>query len=252
MSALRSFFFLARLTIKPDYEFMLPSFFALYDALNDDDDEIRDLAAEAASTLLGQSCVSLAAQPKYLTWIASSYSASPTLLAEVVLRLTGTVDMCSRELKLTPAEDQLVDSMREDNSLFIEEEQNLFIDEIRELKQWTSIFSSFSPELLLRKDPHMADTEPIALVARWALDGLQKLRSLEVVDGPLGEMSKPAAYLVCARITTCASIVLRFSEVVGESLQGLLEPIRVELEVVKGIEGLHPLLLALAAHKSLV
>ncbi|KAL3417418.1 hypothetical protein PVAG01_11418 [Phlyctema vagabunda] len=183
---------------------LLPSLFALYDTLNDDDDEIRDQGAETVSFILGKSLVPLAAAKEFLEFLWGVQGASRYFAWNVICRITGNEDSASRiEFShLIPAEMQLGVAMAEDDSLFVEEEQNLFIDEIREAKIWSGF---------LEKRLHSSWSGGIALLATWVIDGLEVLNTLVTkTDGPLGWTSKPSVFAQCMRIVICAKSLLRY------------------------------------------
>src|SRR3954463_10346453 len=98
--------------------------FALYDTLNDDDDEIRDLSARTVSRLLGTSLVPLAAGVELAKWISMCQGNSPSFAWNVTRRMTGQStyeSMDTHSLRIVPAEDQFHKAMKDDDSLFIEE-----------------------------------------------------------------------------------------------------------------------------------
>ncbi|RDW59572.1 hypothetical protein BP6252_12659 [Coleophoma cylindrospora] len=182
----------------------LPSLFALYDTLNDDDDDVRDAGAACTSALLGRSLVPLAAAKDFLQWLWKSQGSSPSFAWNVVCRMTGNQDEALEvgQLHLRSAEAQLSEAMAEDESLFVEEEQNLFYDEIREAKVWSVLFE---------KELHSSWSNAISVLATWVLEGLTVLNLLATKnDGPLGWTSKPAVFAQCMRIIISAKALLRY------------------------------------------
>ncbi|KAI1096449.1 putative death-receptor fusion protein-domain-containing protein [Rostrohypoxylon terebratum] len=184
---------------------------ALYDALNDDDDEVRAAAALAATPLLSnQRLISVEAGRRLLHRLLFWYGTTDEFKAHVACRMIGHiatpisdgvgggVSPANLLSSWTPASTQLAEAMRFDDSLFVVEEQNLYVDEVREVRRWSNVFSS-----LLTPTP----TSPSSLVeitlSQWILAGLQTLTDLarsEGKDGPLGWMSKPEVFAICARI----------------------------------------------------
>ncbi|KAI1144095.1 hypothetical protein F5Y05DRAFT_363612 [Hypoxylon sp. FL0543] len=197
----------------------LPWLLALYDALNDDDDEIRAAAASAAAPLLSdQRLVSVEAGRRLLRWLVGRYGAVSEFRAHVVCRMTGhstsTSSLITQDSgdntaarlleNWTPAETQLAEAMRFDDSLFVIEEQNLYVDEVRETRRWRDAFSSLPP--LPAPSPSPSAEE--AALSQWTLAGLQTLTRLagaEGGDGPLGWTSKPEVFAICARILVSGS-----------------------------------------------
>jgi hypothetical protein len=165
--------------------------------------------------------------------------------------VTGSTEQILFDSGLVSAEDQLRASLREDYSLFIEEEQNLFVDEVRESQNWQRVLFQVLPELSRTPINLENDTKADTAIARWALSGLQSLNRVGKTDGPLGWTSKPAVYMVFVRILNCANAVLGISGMGDNGLVDIIPKIEDELSHVKDIMALHPMLLALADGHSL-
>lgn len=187
-------------------ECALPSLFALYDSLNDDDDEIRDLSAQTASALLKKSLLPLAASRELAAYLKQKYPNSTLFAENVVCRMTGNpiTYAFKYELEGLPLQTAAVHfskALKNDDSLFVEEEQNLFVDEVREVKVWS--------ELVCEKSSYILEG--------WVREGLKSLNELlEKEDGPLGWMSKAATFAVCMRILVTAKAILRVGSAAGE------------------------------------
>jgi hypothetical protein len=95
--------------------------------------------------------------------------------------------------------------LREDDALFVEEEQNLFIDEVREVKLWSGVFQNLPQETLESTE---ARPSPLLLLAQWAIEGLLELHEIHKKDGPLGWTSSPAAFAIFMRISACTNTLL--------------------------------------------
>lgn len=197
-------------------KYTIPSLFALYDTLNDDDDEIRDLGASTVSSLLGKSLVPLAAQMEFANWISMHHSEVSLFAWNVVRRMTGSTGYEAIENsggQIRSAEDQFFKAMKDDDSLFVEEEQNLFIDEIREAELWCQIFEKVSIDRSKEAEVMRIWGKPHEELADWVLKGLEALSSLLAkADGPLGWTSKPAVFSICMRIVLSANSILRHHE----------------------------------------
>ena len=123
-------------------------YLALYDMLNDDDEEIRDLTSSTASWVLSYSSLSpgksvslspLDASALLATFIAQSYSTSLSLCNTAIQYMVGQKARISspmRRRKLIPVSDIISELRKESTVLFVEEKQNLFIDDIRDLDIW--------------------------------------------------------------------------------------------------------------------
>ncbi|KAF4824014.1 hypotheticall protein [Colletotrichum tropicale] len=201
----------------------LPALVALYDALNDDDDEVRDMACLSAKHILSQSLAPLDAADRLLSHMSANYASAPSFHALVGSRMTGQ----------TTAESQLTEALRFDDSLFAIEEQNLFVDEVRESRRWATVFET------------VAGGTDNKQLAQWTSDGLAALLKLakeeHTDDGPLGWASVPDVYAVCARIITCAAALVK----TGVQVEGLREKL-VELKTVGEKGRLHGLLMEMA------
>ncbi|KAK8089396.1 tRNA methylation protein [Apiospora hydei] len=173
----------------------LPWLLALYDALNDDDEEIREVAAAATEPIPGE---------------------IDEFRTQVACRMMGHYPLCSRLSdtvlgKWQPAEQQLASAMRFDDSLFVIEEQNLYIDEVREARRWREAFRGVS---------YKEDSAVLAALVEWARSGLQTLTRLaERDDGVLGWASKPEVYAICARVVILGAALAGSHPAVKEELQ---------------------------------
>ncbi|OHW95084.1 heat repeat protein [Colletotrichum incanum] len=217
----------------------LPALVALYDALNDDDDEVRDLASVSAKHILTQPLAPLDAASRLLTHVASTYRDAPAFHSLLASRLTGHLQTeaspASRgQDAWEPAEAQLTNALRFDDSLFAIEEQNLFVDEVRESARWAAaledVFSSPSPSP--PKSSSTTTTTTTMALAEWTSSGLDALLGLltspnrDTTDGPLGWASDPEVYAVCARILLCATALTRTGATGSELLRSKLEQFR--------------------------
>ncbi|PNY24798.1 Uncharacterized protein TCAP_05260 [Tolypocladium capitatum] len=188
IGSLRSFFAVAGPSCTSDE--YLPALLALYDALNDDDDEVRDVGSTAVNGIIGEALVPLEAANCLLRWLAQHFGNSSGFKAEVAGRMVGhygikTLGASSWE----PAEDGLAKAMEVDDSLFAVEEQNLFIDEVREAKRWVGVFESLGWD---------GGDETLARLDSWIKGGIVQLGKLaEREDGPLGWASNPQVFAIC-------------------------------------------------------
>ncbi|KAK6207536.1 HEAT repeat protein [Colletotrichum tabaci] len=205
----------------------LPALVALYDALNDDDDEVRDLASVSAKHILTQPLAPLDAASRLLTRIAATYRDAPAFHDLLAARLTGHAAPDGPDV-WEPAGAQLAKALRFDDSLFAIEEQNLFIDEVRESNRWAAVLEDiFSPSSPASSSSSTALTE-------WTSAGLDSLlnitspadRDTAADDGPLGWASDPEVYAVCARILLCATALARAGAAGSELLRSKLERFR--------------------------
>ena len=242
---------------------MIGIYIALYDMLNDDDEVIRQDAASLVSWIFSKpspspstmdkrnmSLMPLAATCEILNFLGYSYRDSKTLCVEAILRLTGSsptdctrivedvaaiIDEKSpREMKLISFGELLGQARKEDNTLFIEERQNLFIDDVREAERWADILEVLS---------HSVVEKFTTAFEEWVLAGLLALLdSAKEIDGPLGWTSKPEVFALGMRVIIAARILLNwinegFSQVKKDEVCRFLE----QLVEISGWTGLHGL-----------
>ncbi|KAL2752691.1 hypothetical protein ACRALDRAFT_1077852 [Sodiomyces alcalophilus JCM 7366] len=172
-----------------DDQSYLPVLIVLYDALNDDDDEVRDMAAEAARPLLSNAnLIPLEAADRLLSLLTSSFGHVPAFRALVASRIAGSISAAEGG--------GLAAALQFDDALFAKEEQNLYIDEVRESRRWTAVFVS----LPRSEDAVVAGID--RALEEWTVAGLAAIldHTAQHHDGALGWTSLPAAYAVCARV----------------------------------------------------
>ncbi|KAK4163458.1 thyroid adenoma-associated protein [Cladorrhinum sp. PSN259] len=185
----------------------LPALSALYESLIDDDDEVREVAAAAAAGTINANLIAPTAADRLVAWMSDHFNNNQEFASRVVSRMIGQTYTPS--LTLTPAEESLKNALDFDDSLFAAEDQNLFIDEIRETIRWRRAFASVDEGLKV-----------------WVEQGLETLlRLLEEKgnDGPLGWTSDQHVFAVFARVVLCAVAVVKVGgdEKVKEMLQRL-------------------------------
>lgn len=141
----------------------------------------------------------------------------------VVCRMTGhnTYESFYVDRRvLFTAEEQFKKALKDDDSLFVEEEHNLFVDEVRETELWCGMFEKKglrNPVAYTKRIWGMPDT----ILAEWVLHGLESLnRLLDKEDGPLGWSSRPAVFAVCMRILLSANSILRRQENIRLEVDG--------------------------------
>jgi hypothetical protein len=170
---------------------------AVYDALNDDDDVIRELAAAAAQFVYGQALVPLEASVRLLDWLAQVFGNTAEFKQIVATRLTGSK---ADGTIWRPAEDIIDHTLKLDDALFAVEEQNLFFDEVREVRRWSHAFTVLSWD---GTDPSLAQLDG------WLLAGARRLNQLlEKGDEPLGWGSAPHVFAICSIILVGSSTLV--------------------------------------------
>lgn len=238
--ALQSFVTGLRSAVGTDAAYV-PLLLALHATLVDDDEEVREVGALAAAFAMAevgaspQPLVAVDAADALLAWLQRHFGQTNEFRAYVACRLVGdpvvAVDIGVQDLDAwTLAEEQFSEALTVDESLFAVEEQNLFIDEVRETERWAGIFRTLSFEFDEIEDENgavkkvlMKDSSLSALES-WTEKALAVLAE-EVArnDGPLGWASNPAAFALCHRVLTCGSVL---SEVLGPQNKTILELLR--------------------------
>lgn len=187
----------------------------LYDMLNDDDEELRDLAASTASWVLsyssvcGSKAVALAplnASHHLAQFILTSYSASSELCQKVIQYVAGDgprISDCGQSATFTPVAILLAQLTEASTVLFVEEKQNLFIDEVRECEIWARGLRHLAGSSF---DPAMTTA-----LSRWVADGIAQLNDMvaseQGKDSCLGWTSKPEIFTLVVRIINLAGVL---------------------------------------------
>jgi hypothetical protein len=216
-------------------EVCLDIYLSIYDMLNDDDEEIRDITASTASWVLSYSSVSpgkavaldcLNASELLTAFISQNYSSSRYLCNKVLRYITGQKPRASSPASPTkpiPASALMSEFRKESTVLFVEEKQNLFIDETRELDVWI--------KNLFQLTETAYDGSSIAELCGWVSEGLSYLYgfadgSVEM-DGPLGWTSKPDTFTLGMRVISLAVALASkdfpASKWLGQRKQNILE-----------------------------
>lgn len=193
----------------------------LYDFLLDDDEDVRNTGAVAASEVFMSTAsrvgddaeVSIplmvpAARQKLVETLKHSYHDSSYLWTEAVQRLVigqHSLDL-PRQSQFPSPRPLLHDLRKDDTALFVEEKQNLYVDEAQEASIWQ--------EVMLSMDRSTVDSSVLAELGNWATKGLDAL--IEVAekeeDGPLGWTSKPDVFTFGVRVLRAVQALLRLFE----------------------------------------
>ncbi|KAK3331951.1 putative death-receptor fusion protein-domain-containing protein [Cercophora scortea] len=230
--ALQSFFVGVRAHAAWDAKY-LPALLALYDSLIDDDDEVREAAALAAVSVIDRSAVPPAAADHLVAFLRTHFGGLEEFKLHLVSRMTGQPPTPTTP-NMTAASQQLRQAMDFDDALFAAEEQNLYIDEVRETRRWKLALQA------LVADGIWSETDEAARQLKaWTLEGLGCLVQLagEKADGPLGWTSDQHVFAVGVRVLLCAAALVGSGEC-GE-VQELVE----ELEGVGRVARVHGSLL---------
>ncbi|CAI6088687.1 unnamed protein product [Clonostachys chloroleuca] len=194
----------------------LPALVSLYDTLNDDDDEVREVGSLAVRSIIGQPLVPIEAANRLLQWLSVEFSNSASFKAVVAARITGAsgASFSNQDIPWKSADEQFDAALKFDDSLFVIEEQNLFIDEIRETSRWVSVHESLAWN---------AEDSTSKRLDDWLQRGLARLIPfLTKEDGPVGWASDPEMFSLCSRIILASASL----EQKGHASAALLEALK--------------------------
>jgi hypothetical protein len=168
--------------------------------------EIRTLAAPVATRIitLGSEkkqadLAPLAANQGIAEFISSTFGNSDLAALSAISRATGNAVNTSFPDSVRQS---LYEKAKSDSSLFAQEKHNLFIDETREARIWSSVAARLDPSAL-----------PFRLqmnLCTWVTDGLDVLisESGKVPDAPLGWSRKAEVFVLGMQILYAAQLVL--------------------------------------------
>jgi hypothetical protein len=177
---------------------------AVYDLLNNDDEEIRIEASETASKIFSAdssasgptsaTLVPLVATQRLAELTARRWHTSSTLFDAAISRAFGST--------VESVEYQLLCLQRAEYALFAEEKQNLYIDDVRETRMWAKVAMQLAGTA--------AQSKAIEALSLWVKDGLVALKAKfeKDADGPLGWTTDENAFLLGLRVVHAAELLL--------------------------------------------
>jgi hypothetical protein len=186
-------------TSKATSPLLLSLCLVLHDLLNDDDDEIRDVAALATTTLFRaqayrrgkDTTVPILTSHRLAKFLVTHFSnTSHDLVKEALKRLADPS---------VPFAHVLAAAREEDTSLFATEKQNLYKDDTLDAVLWARILASLELNTCQRAD-----------LKTWVLDAFTVLTQTaqKEVDGALGWSSKAEVFTLGIRVLCAAEVVL--------------------------------------------
>ncbi|KAK5174565.1 uncharacterized protein LTR77_001646 [Saxophila tyrrhenica] len=179
---------------------------AVYDLLNDDDEDIRLLAVVTANDIVK---VSALERP---SGVLEPVEARSSILRFMVQRWLNDVELATEAYTRAfrppgsddshTIEEQLDNAAAVDTALFAEEKQNLYIDDATEIKAWT--------EVLLRLDAFALPQHLLNHLSRKVMSGLESLlkKAANNDDGALGWSTKPGVFILGLQIVYSAEVLL--------------------------------------------
>lgn len=212
---------------------------AVYNLTNDDDEDIRVLAAKAACNIIStltpnKSCSSLL-----------PLAASTRLAKAMAHHFKTSEDFCVTAMQfLTPRNEDVAAVLREARtqtpSLFMQEKQNLFVDEAREARLWSHVLITLSSCAFSAKQ--------VRELNLFVQEGLDTLLTTDddapaAANGPLGWKRRSRVFVLGLRVVYAAEVLLdlraRSRGLLREMVSG--EVIRGKLVVLLGQKGVYPL-----------
>lgn len=183
----------------------------IYDLTNDGDDEIRHTGAESALNMLSDSSEDrqrnrVPTPPVARQMICSSLMRtarnSKLFVLELLKRCTGT--SLDRPQKVKPVEALLDEMSNERDVLFAVEKQNLYVDAVRDAKNWSRALKNVEFRCLGR--------EVLAEFTGWCLDGLTALKTRATAerDGPLGWSSKSEVFSLGMQVIYATDVLVNW------------------------------------------
>ena len=197
---------------------MIPSLFALYSVLNDDDHDIRKLASESISTILNTQLVPQAATSAFAEHLLEVFIDSQIFIKYVCAKMTGTpissLDMgVNDSLALLSVQDQYFEANPVDKQLFAQEKQNLWLDEIADTKIWASIFGKLRATSFEIHSPRSPLHPVIRELVAWVEEAVTTLKkSATTKEGALGWTTKPEVFAVSMRAIHAINAVMDYLE----------------------------------------
>lgn len=202
---------------KADASLLLGLACVLYDMLVDDDDDIRDTAAQATAQLLAaqgasqhQPVVPGLAAHRLAMFLVRALPRSQALCREALRRLTGTP--AHSALFGERFADAFAAARQEDVALFNVEKQNLFKDDSLDAVLWARMLASLP----------VADIPPALCdgLAAWVGEGLAVLAAAMrgEGDGALGWGSKAEVFALGVRVVCGTEVVLKW---LGQDVEGM-------------------------------
>lgn len=225
-----------RLAKRKDHSAVFMDFcLLLYDQLKDDDEDLRDVASGAAARLFAMSkegapsalSVPAAASQDLISFMIMHWTNSPFFADVVVGRAFGNIALSFAE--------RLEASVRTDTSLFMQEKQNLYIDEADEALAWA--------EVGLRLPSISYSETTISRLAEWTSNGLDALLAPmdDVASQPIRGLT-PELFTLILQLMSSAQLLLELSaDEQGSAL--IRTDLRTRLDRLMGDEdAMHPLI----------
>ncbi|CAK4020465.1 HEAT repeat [Lecanosticta acicola] len=179
---------------------------SIYDLLNDDDEDIRLLAARITCRILTAATQEqqveyepIVSSQKLLSFCISRWTDKDFLAATAFQRAFD----CSGGVAPRAVGEAIAALARSDTALFATEKQNLYIDDAREVRIWSQVIQK-----MRLTSPHF--TKVVYALASWFDEGLGALKKQaeDVLDGALGWSSKAEIFTLGLQVIYGAEVLL--------------------------------------------
>ena len=216
---------------------LVEQYIVLWDILADDDEDVRNAGARIASKVLSNpqsnnkdqkyrhcSLSAPAARHKLIHLITRHYQHSESLWNEALQRLKALrstqqkvpeASHITQACALSSFSIMFEQARTPDTALFVEEKQNLYIDEVEEARVW----ANFLCDVNSAGKAHVLETT----LTRWTTDGLGIL--LQTIDhekdGPIGWGSNPEVFTLGMRVIFGAKVLI-FHAIEAEKCKEML------------------------------
>jgi hypothetical protein len=155
----------------------------------------------------------LAARKALADSLLKDYGSHPLLAWNIVARITGSLDIAvDSNSNLESAALMFQLALNVDNTLFVEEDQNLFIDEVREVKFWSYIFGGLPLNAATKGIEDSGISPPLSALLSWSEEAIKALNSINKNDGVMGWSSKPLAFSAAMKTLVCAVTLLNYCD----------------------------------------
>jgi hypothetical protein len=200
------------------YRFLvLEASLLIYDSLNDDDEEIREAAAEVASRALRlpeqayppKPVLPMVASHQLARSLGKTFSDSKSLCNEAISRIRGSA--LETEERGVSTLQTFAKAREENTSLFITEKQNLYLEDVREALLWSAVARGLQSAAVTKKT--------FEYLRSWVHESLRLLldTTRSEHDDALGWSSKPEVFVFAMRALCGASVLLHWSAVMDPS-----------------------------------
>jgi hypothetical protein len=181
----------------------------VYDCLLDDDEDVRAIGAQIAVKIVkgldvvaeSDDVVPDVAARMLTTHLSSAFPSSATLAFGCCKRMLGQ----HVHLQISSSEALLQRALQADNTLFGEEKQNLYLDEIKEAQLWSQVLKSMGAGA--------ASQELLDMLKSWAIEGIECLttKAEKEEDGALGWATNPDVLTLGMRVICTIDVLLSWT-----------------------------------------